>query len=193
MDSFIKQIYGLIDTILVYITHIDNFIQNIDIIPMSSLVKRKDEIMNMRIEVQNDISDNISKHFSGLVELIEILKDDDNTYDDYTDVLKCFSEHSKNIDSINQHTILEAAYDGNLHLIKYLLHMDVVVDRGVLLWLASLKGHLYVVDYLINNGADIHAHEDKAIYWASRRGHMEVVEYLIKYDADPYRVMIRRL
>ena len=41
-----------------------------------------------------------------------------------------------------------------------------------------VKGHLEVVEYLVEQGADIHAQADYALSWAAREGHLEVSEYL---------------
>ena len=41
-----------------------------------------------------------------------------------------------------------------------------------------LTGHLEVVKYLVENGANIHGRDDLAIRWASENGHLEVVKYL---------------
>lgn len=40
---------------------------------------------------------------------------------------------------------------------------------------ASTYGHLSVVIYLLEQGADIHAIKDEALRWASENGHLPVV------------------
>ena len=53
--------------------------------------------------------------------------------------------------------------------------------------MASLKGHLEVVKYLIKHGADIHAKDkfDKMPFHnACSKGHVEVAEYLISCGTD---------
>ena len=55
------------------------------------------------------------------------------------------------------------------------------------LHVASLKGHLEVVKYLIKHGADIHAKDkfDKMPFHnACSKGHVEVAEYLISCGTD---------
>jgi len=49
---------------------------------------------------------------------------------------------------------------------------------------ASINGHSEVIQFLISNGADIHANNDFAIRWASIKGHLEVVQHLISKGAD---------
>ena len=44
--------------------------------------------------------------------------------------------------------------------------------------LASGKGKLEVVKYLVSKGADIHAENDMALRWASRMDRLDVVNYL---------------
>jgi hypothetical protein len=50
-NSIIKQIEDIIDTIFVNISHIDNFNQFIDNIPISSIIKRKNKILNTSIVI----------------------------------------------------------------------------------------------------------------------------------------------
>ena len=52
-----------------------------------------------------------------------------------------------------------------------------------LTWSAR-KGHLEVVKYLIEAGADIHANNDKALNYSALYGHLEVVKYLIEKGAN---------
>jgi len=65
---------------------------------------------------------------------------------------------------------------------EYLISNGVDDDCAVR-W-ASENGHLEVVQFLISNGADIHACNDYAIRWASINGHLEVVQFLISKGAD---------
>ena len=50
--------------------------------------------------------------------------------------------------------------------------------------MASENGHLEVVKYLCEAGADIRSEDDCAVQWASENGHIQVVEYLISLGAD---------
>ena len=43
---------------------------------------------------------------------------------------------------------------------------------------AILNGHLEVVRYLVENGVDIHIHDDSVLTSASENGHQEVVDFL---------------
>ncbi|RLA64541.1 MAG: ankyrin repeat domain-containing protein, partial [Epsilonproteobacteria bacterium] len=44
-------------------------------------------------------------------------------------------------------------------------------------WAAN-RGHLNIVKFLVDKGADIHVCNDLALKWASDKGHVDVVEYL---------------
>lgn len=49
---------------------------------------------------------------------------------------------------------------------------------------ASLFGHLHVVKYLVEQGADVTSKDNAAIEQASSRGNIKIVEYLIENGAD---------
>ena len=43
---------------------------------------------------------------------------------------------------------------------------------------ASQLGHIEVVKYLVQHGANVNARDSYALRWAARYGHIEVVKYL---------------
>jgi len=47
--------------------------------------------------------------------------------------------------------------------------------------LACEHGNLDVIDYLVNNGANIHAKNNQALDWASKHGNTHIVKYLEDY------------
>ena len=47
--------------------------------------------------------------------------------------------------------------------------------------LAVRKGHLDIVKYLLDHGADIHAGDDCALIEAVREGHLDIVKYLLDH------------
>ena len=49
---------------------------------------------------------------------------------------------------------------------------------------AADNGHLDVVKYLVEHGADIHAKDDFALFCAVDSGHTDIVKYLAKHGAD---------
>jgi len=54
---------------------------------------------------------------------------------------------------------------------------EINYNWNYLCWAAE-RGHLEVVKYLIENGANIHAADDYALRWAAYNGHLEIVKYL---------------
>ena len=70
--------------------------------------------------------------------------------------------------------------DGHLEVVVYLVEhgANIHADNDYAIRLASENGHLEVVRYLVEHGADIHANNDYAIRLASENGHLEVVRYL---------------
>ena len=54
--SAVKQIEDIIDTILVYIVHIESFNQLINNIPISTIIKRKNKLLNTIIDIPNEKS-----------------------------------------------------------------------------------------------------------------------------------------
>jgi ankyrin repeat protein len=49
---------------------------------------------------------------------------------------------------------------------------------------AARNGYLDVVQFLVENGADIHAGNDRALQLAAEYGHLDVIRYLIENGAD---------
>ncbi len=48
------------------------------------------------------------------------------------------------------------------------------------LGLAAHSGHLDVVKYLVERGANIHARDDWSLGWAAQNGHISVVHYFLE-------------
>lgn len=64
---------------------------------------------------------------------------------------------------------------------RSLFELDAVDDDGATpLWLAALMGHVHLVDFLAQQGANLHHHvaSDSASDCAAEFGHLEVVEYI---------------
>ena len=78
------------------------------------------------------------------------------------------------------------AEKGHLEVVKYLIEKgaDVHTKNDSALRTSAEKGHLEVVKYLIEKGADIHAVNDSALHFSVLYGHLEVVKYLIEAGAD---------
>ncbi len=79
-----------------------------------------------------------------------------------------------------------ASIHGHLEVIKYLVEhgADIHAEDDYALRLAGLNGHLDILKYLVEHDADIHADDDAALGWASLKGHLEVIKYLVEQGAD---------
>jgi ankyrin repeat protein len=166
LTSIVKQFEDIIDTILVDISHIDNFNQiiNDDNIPISNIIKRKKILFNYYDNI------NIPKEIPSLStdsQLIEIIN----------------AILHNNAD--NEKTLRWASRNGKLAVVEYLLKNKTNIHTWTdeALRDASQNGHLDVVECLINNGADIYACEDQAFRMACYYGNLDVVEFLISKGA----------
>ena len=82
--------------------------------------------------------------------------------------------------------LMSASEEGHLEIVKYLVEngADVTVEDNFPVRSASEDGHLSVVKYLTEHGADITATNNFAVIHASRNGHLPVVKYLVEHGAD---------
>ena len=53
---------------------------------------------------------------------------------------------------------------------------------------ASENGHLFVVQFLVSEGADIHVDNEYALRYASRKGHLSVVQFLVSEGANIHAI-----
>ncbi|BCS82768.1 putative ankyrin repeat protein [Cotonvirus japonicus] len=96
----------------------------------------------------------------------------------------------------NKNVIKFAIKQGNLDVLKYILKLkrkkDILVSNKIFscielqkcLNLSCRFGHLEVVKFLVERGADIQECNNCAVQWASRKGHLEVVKLLVEKGAD---------
>ena len=91
-----------------------------------------------------------------------------------------------NIHVDNDRALRLASERGHLEVVKYLVEQgaDIHAMNDYALRWSSLKGHLEVVKYLVENGANIHANNDHALRLASLKGYLEVVTYLVEQGAN---------
>ncbi|BCS83632.1 ankyrin containing protein [Cotonvirus japonicus] len=75
---------------------------------------------------------------------------------------------------------------GHLEVVRFLVEKgaDIQADDNLAVRWASRKGHLEVVRFLVKNGANIQADDNLAIKWASLYGHLEVVRFLVEKGAN---------
>jgi len=91
-----------------------------------------------------------------------------------------------NMQAGGENALKYASKDGNLPIVQYLVEngADIQIDNNAAFRAASENGHLSVVQYLVEKGADIHAKNDYAFRIASARGHLSVVKYLMDKGVD---------
>ena len=67
--------------------------------------------------------------------------------------------------------------------------VDINYDGGELAIIASSRGDIEVLQFLIDNGADIRLSDDAALRSAAHGGHKECVKLLIENEADPKKLI----
>lgn len=100
---------------------------------------------------------------------------------------------------IKNEGLLGAAMRGNIYRIKYLVASRPPISSGNLLEqnhqnedlntpliFASEEGHLEVVKYLLEHGANIHSAHNASVWRASARGRLDTVKYLVEHGANIY-------
>jgi ankyrin repeat protein len=91
---------------------------------------------------------------------------------------------NKNIDvNLNNNFAIRAAsFNGHLEVVKYLVDNGADVNGGI--ESASKNGQFEILKYLVENGADVNHDGGWIIVEASMNGHLEVVKYLVENGAD---------
>ncbi|BCS82725.1 ankyrin repeat protein [Cotonvirus japonicus] len=79
-----------------------------------------------------------------------------------------------------------ASEKGHLSIVKFLIDngADIHVLDNEPVRLAAEHGHIEIVEFLVNLGANVKADNNYAIRFASERGHLSVVDFLIKHGAN---------
>ena len=97
----------------------------------------------------------------------------------YTTPMYQLAPNNVNYVVINESTkkVLKSITWKPVNLTESLGFNDLLID-------AVSKGHLGDVNFLIGEGADIHAYDDKALIYAARDGYLAIVELLILNGAD---------
>lgn len=69
---------------------------------------------------------------------------------------------------------------GHVHLVQYFYNQgaNVNIDSDYAVKIAAQKGHLEVVEFLHSKGADIHSDYEYALCRAAKYGHLQVVKFL---------------
>lgn len=79
-----------------------------------------------------------------------------------------------------------ASKKGNINIVKYLIEKGAVIDTvdNEAIRRAAENGRLDTVIFLADVGADIHAKYEQALRFSAANGHLEVVRFLISRGAD---------
>jgi ankyrin repeat protein len=75
-----------------------------------------------------------------------------------------------------------ASRNGHLDIVEYLINNG--AENEFVLCTASERGHLDIVKYLISHNADIHVNNDRAFRYALLYNQLEVVKYLVANGAN---------
>jgi hypothetical protein len=121
----------------------------------------------------SNLSQEINEIIAMYTTYIEI--DDTQTPDEDTWLMK------------KQKTIPGAAKDGDLIWLKYLIedrNLGKPENINKALCYGAENGHLEIVQYLVEKGADIHVDNDYALLFSAENGHLDVVKYLIEKNGD---------
>ena len=134
---------------------------------------------------------NWKNHYLNIVKYIDLLQTDykyDYRSDDKSPELLYLARQlvSKYSKYDKDQALISASFNGHLPVVKYLTEhgADVTAEDNEALRYASYEGHLPVVKYLVEHGADISANDNQAVIYASENGHLPVVQYLVENDAD---------
>jgi ankyrin repeat protein len=111
---------------------------------------------------------------------------------DEDDLVKCplCKQFVKLADKHVIEEFFDACYNGDVATIRNLIDAGVDVHEGddKAIINACLKGHLTVVQYLVERGANVRAseggQEDTPLFYACDRGHLNVVQYLLRHGAN---------
>lgn len=75
---------------------------------------------------------------------------------------------------------------GNIKMVQYLVEQgaNVRAQDDYPIYNASESGNLEIAKYLVEHGANIHAGDERALRIASKNGHLNIVKYLVSLGAD---------
>lgn len=94
------------------------------------------------------------------------------------DVVRFLIERGANIHARGERALNIATENGHESIVKYLVEKGANVNHGSLVS-AAKEGSCDIVSLLVDNGADLVAYGEEALWNACRYGHDMVVEYLL--------------
>lgn len=122
---------------------------------------------------------------------------------DYVEGVKILLEQETDLNPVN--IMIKASKDGSINIVKYLYEQGVSINEpgdsvtitsetmngpvvseltnGPICF-AAKKGHYELVKFLIDKGADVHAHREYSLIHAIEGGYYDVVKLLLDAGAD---------
>jgi len=90
-----------------------------------------------------------------------------------------------NIEVTNKN-LIRYVKKGKINIVRYLVEngVDIHALNNRALIIGAENGHLKVVRYLVENGANIHTTNDYALRYSAKNGHLNVVKYLVENGAN---------
>lgn len=190
IDNYQEKLQKLLNKYGNYNYHVyTNFIKLLDPVTQTMIYYRQGDIINFN-------SSTTQQKFLAMF----LLKEKDNIYLYLPEDRKNFRESKasfikflkgKQITLTDiQYMLNELARAGTLSGVKYvtkyfLKHQNISLDKNLLLNIAVINGHLDIVKYLIENGANVNnPGVIPTLSYASNHGHLNIVKYLIENGAN---------
>ncbi len=104
---------------------------------------------------------------------------------DLSELKRLHKEENLDITIYDNKALILATTFGHLDMIKYLVEngANIKVQNNIVLNEAVRKGRLDIIKYLMEQGIDITVDDNKALYWAASYNHAEIVKYLLENSA----------
>jgi len=125
-----------------------------------------------------------SQDISDIIELM-VMESDDEPLNCLSLIIPCklFANVYKTLlyKTYKYDLLYMAAYHGKLNVIEWLNKQDIDIidsDECWSLLCAAQGGHLDIVKYLDDNGADLEVRDYRPMFYAAMNGHLDVVRYL---------------
>ena len=106
------------------------------------------------------------------------------TEDGFLEIVKYVIEHENVRTETKNHIFMIAIDNDQLDIVKYFVDIvdHITINDG--LEAASLKGNNEIVEYLLDDSADVHFNDDSSLRGAVDTGNTSTVKLLVEYGAD---------
>lgn len=108
------------------------------------------------------------------------------------DGIKNFASSCPEFDNYKDHALIEASQHGHLNIVVYLVNLgaNIHANNDCAVRQASFSGHLDIIKYLVDLGANVRADNDQAIRWVCASGELNVIKYLLLRGAYHQRIKV---